>query len=133
MKLNYNNIQRNTYFKPVISLAFYGWILIIFIGCSLPGAEIPKLGLFDNFDKIVHFMFFLVLCILGFLKFGVSKKSIFGLLCFSICYGFGLEFYQLHFVKGRSFDAWDGLADSVGALCSLALLKFSPKIFNKTV
>jgi VanZ family protein len=123
VRLNYNNTQDNKLIKTAVSIAFYAWLILIFVGCSLPGKEIPKVGLFNNFDKIVHFTFFFVLCILAYLKFGVQNKTIVTILCLAIIYGFALEFYQLYFVKGRSFDVWDGVADSAGAICSLPCVR----------
>jgi len=40
-----------------------------------------------------------------------------------ILYGFGLEVYQKVFVPGRSFDVWDGVADSAGALLGAWFLR----------
>jgi VanZ family protein len=128
VKLNYSKISENKFLKKLISIAFYAWIILIFIGCSLPGRELPKLGFFDNFDKVIHFTFFFVLCLLGFIKFGVTKRAIISLMLFAIVYGFSLEFYQLYFVKGRSFDVWDGVADTIGAMCSLFFRKIGTRI-----
>jgi VanZ family protein len=130
VKLVYNKDADNKLIRKLISIAFYAWIILIFIGCSLPGREIPKVGLFDNFDKVVHFTFFFVLCVFGFIKYGVAKSTIICLLFFAFAYGFALEFYQLHFVKGRSFDVWDGIADSVGAVCSLFFRSLGTRILK---
>jgi len=97
------------------------WTIIIFIGCSLPGKEIPKLGLFAHFDKVVHFSFFMVFFILWSIRFKGNFRTNLIILFIAIAYGFLLEFYQLYFVAGRSFDVWDGVADSAGALVGWAL------------
>ncbi len=110
--------------KLFTAFLFYGWLALIIIGCSLPGNEIPKVNVFDQFDKVVHYVFYFVLCILGYLHFGLSKKSIIALATFSIVFSFIIEFYQLRLVAGRSFDVWDGIAGSCGALCSVYLYKF---------
>jgi len=41
------------------------------------------------------------------------------ILILAITYGFSLEFYQMYFVAGRSFDTWDGIADTIGAVSGL--------------
>jgi VanZ family protein len=93
------------------------WTIVIFIGCSMPGRDLPKVNLFDNFDKVVHFTFFAVFFGLWFLITNKSMKYALVILVISIFYGFGIEFYQLHCVEGRGFDVWDGVADGMGALC----------------
>ncbi|QLH45871.1 MAG: VanZ family protein [Bacteroidota bacterium] len=45
------------------------------------------------------------------------------ILILAIAYGFFLEYYQSHFVKGRSFDVWDGVADTLGAFCCVLWTK----------
>jgi VanZ family protein len=92
------------------------WTIVIFIGCSMPGRELPKLGLFDNFDKVVHFLFFAGFFALWYMLSNKSVNSVLLIIILSVLYGFSLEYYQLHCVAGRSFDVWDGVADTVGAL-----------------
>ncbi|HOZ51124.1 MAG TPA: VanZ family protein [Chitinophagaceae bacterium] len=95
------------------------WTLLIFIGCSLPGKEIPKIGLFAHFDKLVHFVFFFVFFLLWKISRASLSNSSFIILILAITYGFSLEFYQMYFVAGRSFDTWDGIADTIGAVSGL--------------
>jgi VanZ family protein len=110
MKKLFSFIQQ--YPKTTLVLAIL-WTILIFIGCSLPGRDLPKLGLFDHFDKVVHFIFFFIFFVLWRL---VPSSNSMIILILAILYGFGLEFYQIHFVAGRSFDVWDGVADTFGAL-----------------
>lgn len=101
------------------------WTVVIFIGCSMPGRDLPKVGLFDNIDKVVHFLFFALFFIFWYL---ISKKTTMSLLIvlgLAIMYGFGLEYYQLYCVEGRSFDVWDGVADTLGALAGAGLVRLS--------
>jgi VanZ family protein len=100
----------STKFKLVYAIV---WTLIIFIGCSLPGKDLPKLSLFQHTDKLVHFIFFAIFTYLW-IWVKPYKKPI--ILAFAIAYGILLECYQLLFVKGRSFDFWDIVADSIGAI-----------------
>jgi VanZ family protein len=99
------------------------WTLIIFIGCSLPGKEIPKIGLFAHFDKLVHFVFFFMFFLLWKISRSSSSNSSIIILCLAIVYGFSLEFYQMYFVAGRSFDSWDGIADTIGAVSGFFVYK----------
>jgi len=97
------------------------WTIVIFIGCSLPGKEIPKLGLFAHVDKVIHFSFFIVFFLLWSIRVKGNFRTNLCIFLIAIAYGFGLEFYQLHFVAGRSFDVWDGIADTAGALVGWGL------------
>jgi VanZ like family len=99
------------------------WTIGIFIGCSMPGRDLPKVNLFDNFDKVVHFTFFAVFFGLWFLITNKSTKYVLLIIVISIIYGFGIEFYQLHCVEGRGFDVWDGVADGGGAIFGWGVLR----------
>lgn len=96
------------------------WTSLILYACTIPGKELPKVNLFDQFDKVVHFLLFLGFYTLWFCWW---KRKWFWLLL-SILLGFAIEWYQLHYVPGRSFDVWDGVADSLGALAALLLLPY---------
>ena len=113
--------------KIALSLAIL-WTLIIIIGVSLPGKELPKINLFDQFDKVVHFTFFFMFFILWKMTFFENEKSSRILILIAIVFGFGIEFYQLHFVAGRSFDVWDGVWDSLGAFCGFLFYRYYLKV-----
>ncbi|MEZ5045588.1 MAG: VanZ family protein [Chitinophagaceae bacterium] len=100
------------------------WTIIIFIGCSLPGRDMPSVKLFDHFDKVVHFTFFFVFFVLWYQSSGSFFAKSMVLIFLSFLYGFGLEFYQIHFVQGRSFDVWDGIADTIGAIVGSIFIFF---------
>lgn len=112
------------------SLVFaIGWTLLIFYGCSRPGKDLPKVDLFDNFDKIVHFTFFFIF----FLFWHYSSKSYkykgLLILIISFLYGLGIEFYQKYCITGRGFDMWDVAADTLGAVvCYFIVLRLNNKI-----
>ncbi|HMN32407.1 MAG: VanZ family protein [Chitinophagaceae bacterium] len=104
------------------------WTILIIIGCSVPGSDIPKLNLIAHFDKLVHFTFFFAFFILWYLYFHHIKHIIILLILISASFGFLIEWYQLHFVAGRSFDVWDGIADTIGAIFgSLFIVLFMKK------
>ena len=101
--------------KLTLFLALF-WTIGIFIGCSTPGKDLPELHLFDHFDKLVHFTFFAVFFILWYMYFHDLKNIAWIVFFATVVYGFLIEFYQLHFVAGRAFDVWDGIADSIGGI-----------------
>lgn len=99
------------------------WTVLIFVGCSMPGRDIPKVNLWEHTDKLVHFIFFFIFYLFWFGYFPESSRTKWGLIIISAIYGFALEFYQIYFVPGRSFDVWDGVADTVGAAVAWLLVR----------
>jgi VanZ family protein len=98
--------------------------LTIFLLC-IPGTAIPSEGVFatDGIDKVVHVILFGGIVLLwGFnLYFRRSdnqkwRKIIVMLTLFSVGLGIGLEFLQRDYIPNRSFDGYDILADSAGAV-----------------
>ncbi len=117
-------IERLISNKRLMMVLAIAWTILIFIGCSLPGKDLPAISVFDHFDKVVHFTFFFVFAVLWSAAFPTyaqqGKSSALKLwvvmIAFSFAYGFALEFYQINFVPGRSFDVWDGIADGIGGI-----------------
>ncbi len=98
--------------------------LTIFLLC-IPGTAIPSEGVFatDGIDKVVHAILFGGIVLLwGFnLYFRRSdnqkwQQIIVMLTLFSVGLGIGLEFLQRDYIPNRSFDGFDIIADSAGAL-----------------
>ncbi len=99
------------------------WSVILFIGCALPGNELPDLS--HGRDKWVH--------LAGFAPFGllwslacrrwqwvIIAGAVFGLL---------IEVYQGVMPIGRSFDLFDALADTVGVAMGIGLFWLYQKWF----
>jgi VanZ family protein len=117
---------KDLFSNKIWMLLAFAWSILIFIGCSLPGKELPKLNLFDNVDKVVHFVFFAVLILLWHWAGFVRSWWI----CIVVCllYGFGIELYQMKFVAGRSFDIWDGVADTIGGIVAYYVVGVKYKV-----
>jgi len=101
------------------------WTVITIILLCLPGSAIPSTGVFatKGIDKVVHTILFGGIVLLGGfnLYFRRNDKSkwqqiIVLLTLFSIGLGIGLEFLQRDYIPNRSFDVYDILADSTGAI-----------------
>jgi len=100
------------------------WTILIFIGCSLPGKDIPPISVFDHFDKVVHFTFLFVFALFWIIALGIADIKgylIIILICFA--YGFFIEWYQINYVPGRAWDVWDGMADGVGGIFGVLFFK----------
>ncbi len=113
------------------------WFFIVLVLTCLPGKDVPKISWLDiiYFDKWVHIGLFGGLTFLfcwPFYKSAFSEKQrlyyfIKIALAVSI-WGLTIEFIQLFYIPGRSFDLLDWAADSFGALIALLICI---KIFGK--
>lgn len=124
-------MKKWTAFIPAIC-----WILLILYVCTLPGNKIPDTSFFKkiHMDKIVHF------CLFGgtvfFLSLGVYRQhhriSAFTLLLFvivSATYGLAIEYIQEYWAINRSFDMYDFVADTLGAIAGVWVFKLFRRFF----
>ncbi len=107
--------------KKTFALLAIVWTIVIMVGVSMPGKDLPKLNLFDHFDKVVHWVFFFVWCALAWCAGATTTNRFWKVVLCAFVFGFAIEWYQLNFVPGRSFDVWDGIADGIGALSVLGI------------
>jgi VanZ family protein len=115
-------------FTPAI-----GWFFLVLILICLPGQKFPKTDDWLDkifFDKWVHAGLFAVLAFLWmrpFVKSTLPKQdilqTIFKIAISVSIWGLATEFIQKYFVFHRSFDLWDWVADSAGALLAFIVCK----------
>ena len=101
------------------------WFIIVLILICLPGKELPGKSWLDELyvDKWVHVIMFAGIFI-GFawpyrglsISPSVKKSYYIRLMLATIIWGLATEFIQKFFISGRSFDLFDWLADSAGAV-----------------
>jgi VanZ family protein len=96
------------------------WTVAILVLCLIPGRELPKVDLWQHTDKLVHFTLFLGLQTLWQGAYPQRRTPILLLL---VAYGLLIEVVQHYCVTGRSFDLYDWLADSLGALAAWRWLR----------
>lgn len=112
------------------------WVIMIFILCTLPGKDIPTNSFLEkiHFDKFVHFglfggiVFFFSLAI-HWKKQYVSAVTLLLFVVLSAAYGLAIEFIQKYWAIGRSFDLYDALADTLGAIAGVWVFKLFQKYF----
>jgi hypothetical protein len=103
-------------------LAFI-WTLLIFYLCLDDSPSVPKIN-FQYKDKVVHFIFYF-----GFVYFwtkGLKNKFLnyrLIILFLAIIIGITIEFLQENFTIHRTFDWYDILANSIGAIASFTYVK----------
>ena len=110
--------------------------LVLFTATTLPGNDLPSLGLSD---KIEHFTAFFILAVLLNLALIYQRKSYFlfknasiATIFITLSYGAVDEIHQL-FISGRTADIRDWLADSTGVIVAVILLYVLKNIFNYEV
>jgi hypothetical protein len=125
VRLKYSSLNKiKPSFIPAIT-----WFIISIILLTLPGSSFPKENWFDKIwlDKWVHIGMFAIMvtlwcwAMLKIYSLSTRLRTIFiwiALLC--LIYGVGMEFVQKFFIKNRSFDVGDIIADAVG--CTLGVL-----------
>ncbi len=103
-------------------LAFF-WTLLIFYLCLDDSPSVPKIN-FQYKDKVVHFIFYFV-----FVYFWTKslKKTSFNyiliILVLALIMGISIEFLQENLTLHRTFDWYDILANSIGAMASFIYVK----------
>ena len=109
--------------------AFIGYVILLFVFMVLPGEKIPEMIVRVN-DKLLHFVDFFLLALLGFKTFNSSSKRLFQahagtkIVTFSLFYGALLEWIQTA-VPGRDASFRDWMADAAGTLAALMIFSFS--------
>jgi VanZ family protein len=101
------------------------WFFVVLYIMCLPNEEIPKISwlMNINFDKVVHVGVFGLLATLfcwPFYRSGIAvdnRKNYFIKIAIATSlWGLATEFIQKFWIPGRSFDMFDWISDTVGAL-----------------
>ena len=109
---------------------FYSIALIIVSLVRLN--NLPNLNTgFD--DKIGHFLFYAIFCMLWFLSFHSLKikRSLFAAAAFSIFFGLIIELLQSVVSIHRTTDIYDFLANTMGALTTTTLIHLKKELIIK--
>ena len=106
--------------RITLSLIYLCCIAILSL---LPSKDFPELPLFPGADKLVHTVMYLGLALLVCWSMHAEvKHKWYGLVTiFAILWGVLMEFFQLNMHLGRSFDFFDILANSLGAIIGVAI------------
>ncbi len=108
------------------------WTIIVVGVCVVPGNEIPSPPIINipHLDKIVHAGLYFVLTIFSvksFLKQNLvrilNQKPFYSAFVYAVVLGLAVELVQYNFIPNRSGDVLDALANSVGSLLALFVVK----------
>lgn len=126
------------FFKRLFStLVFpFSWTILTIVLLCIPGSPEPGDGFwgldfgFEYTDKVVHVILFggIVLFWGLYSRYKAMQpagRQILLFIIFSIALGVTLEYVQLYFIPFRSFDRYDIVADSGGAIAAGIFLFFT--------
>jgi hypothetical protein len=126
-------ISKLTYYIRAISTTLYmrsaiGWSALICIMSLMPSRDINSLKLIqiEGLDKILHFVCYLLLSFLWMGAFKNRQGSTKYIIFFTLTFGGLMEIFQFYLSLGRSLEAADMLANSLGIFLGIIL-------FNKFI
>ena len=109
------------------------WTLLIFYLCLNDVPSLPTIPI-ENIDKIIHFIFYFVFVFLWIKSIKhISLRYFLIVLFMALCIGISIEFLQDKFTKNRAFDWYDIVANILGAITSLFIVRFHNAIQNKNI
>lgn len=106
--------------RPWLWLAIWLAMLGAVIGTSLMSADDLPPTPFDGFDKVEHFLAYLLLSAYAVMLFPERRAQALAA-AGVIALGIGLEFAQGALTASRQADSADALANALGAVCGLML------------
>ncbi len=106
--------------RVTLSLVYLSVIAFLSL---LPPDDFPELPLFPGADKIIHTCLYLGLAWLVCWSMHAEFKRIwyFLIVLFTVSWGFIMELSQLMMHMGRSFDLFDIIGNSIGALIGVLI------------
>jgi hypothetical protein len=104
------------------------WFCVVTILSVMPGNYFPKVNVI-NFDKVVHFILYFtcVTALLWSMYFHNITNAYLKAMAFSIIYSILIEIIHGNWCINRSFDLFDILANSIGAIAASLLIEFKFK------
>ncbi len=119
-----NPVSRIKYLAPALI-----WGIFVAYMSLLPAQEVPHL-LADLNDKILHGLIYFTLAALiffGLLRYNfqtaIYNWQLWIIVALCVFYGGIIELAQHYLVPNRKGDEWDFLANTIGAIASVLLLK----------
>lgn len=118
--------------KAALFIALSYTIALATVSLINLSGKLPDLKI-DYGDKIFHFLAYGLLCLLWYVVFYFKveypkKKSILYAILFAVLFGIIIEVLQGTLTAHRSFDVYDAIANSLGALLTGTLLLFKKEI-----
>ncbi len=120
--------------QPPRFVKIFGTIFVLAILTYLHFMKPPSIGIegFVGIDKLAHLLMFF-LTMIWFVN--ITPNPYWNVIgCLLVFFGLVLEWMQMQFFPGRSFEWSDWFADFLGVVVSISLWRFfKNKIFNSSV
>lgn len=113
---------------PKWILLSLGWFfLMIYALLFESSTSLGGVPVIPYLDKAVHFgLFFGQFCLLGRAFIYLPNRLFWTILItFAVLFAFGTELGQRYLTNTRSMEFWDGMADMVGAIVALGLVRWA--------
>jgi VanZ family protein len=127
----FNYLERHKILLVYLPLIFY-WILL-FTLTSLPTDSVPSVGVNDKLEHLLAYfgLSFLLYLTLLFQKKSIMLKKYAVLFTFLVIFAYGImdEVHQL-LIPGRSCELLDFLADMLGGIVGIIVLKILIKFYK---
>ena len=119
-------------YRRIFILLFILVTVLILVGMLYPSKHLSPIN-FWEYDKVWHFILFMIWTILYGLVQAIRKKqapNVWFIFTFGLTYGLFIEFLQFIFPTNRSPELADFIADALGSLSAVFVLKwiFKPPI-----
>ena len=110
------------------------YTLVITVLSLVRLGNIPKLNTGFN-DKIAHFLFYAILCLMWFLSFYSfkTKRSLFAASASSILFGLIIEIIQSQATAYRTAEVLDFLANTIGVLAMTIIIYLKKEVIIKNL
>lgn len=103
---------------------FWGWLMTILVLSFLPKSKIPEISLIFSPDKLVHIIMYMALVTL--MKVAYPNLKMTWVVGIAVLLGTMIEFLQ-PIITNRNFETYDIIANAVGAIVGIVILKFIVK------
>ena len=106
-------------------ISLFGYMFLILIMSLIPGNSLQSIEILSQ-DKILHFIEYSILGVLGFKAFSDLKKSVLIVIFFGTSFGCLNELIQI-LIPGRTPSLYDSLANLLGVSCGTIYSSFNKK------
>jgi VanZ family protein len=118
--------------KYIIRGFFFGYIVLLSLGSLMDINKAPKFYVVLS-DKIIHFVAYFLLSFLFYLMLKTynTRQTLNVAVIMSLIFGIVLELLQMTMTSGRMFDPYDLIANTLGVLVAVLVIKRNEKVIVK--
>jgi VanZ family protein len=102
------------------------WAVCILVATWIPGAMVPRIPAPDGTDKLVHFIFFVVLGFLIQRALGLQRNvRLTAYVILALAAFAALDEFVQQFIPGRDMELFDWIADVSGAIVGVVIARLT--------